>query len=194
MPRFGTKALLVIFAVAAAWLSTFSGYWAAQDVRRSILLLILVSSAALAMYSRGRRRAFWSAFAFVMFFCGGISYERLLYRYVPDFLWIESLQTSIAPGSSPNYYAPVSPYVVQPAPTPAPSPPNPAQPSPPMLAPPLVPPTPTPPVYQVAPAIAGLTIGEALSDTLAAAWTIALAAIADFIAAYIFSQQANPAR
>src|SRR6476619_1149581 len=32
MPRFGTKSLLVSFAVAAVWLSTFSGYWAAQDV------------------------------------------------------------------------------------------------------------------------------------------------------------------
>src|SRR5262245_47453075 len=195
MPRFGTKSLLVIFAVAAAWLSTFSGYWAAQDVRRSILLMILVTSGALAIYTRGRRRAFWSAFAIVMFLCGGLSYERPLYRYVPDFGWLDTLQTTVSPYlTSYNNYYPLPPALpVQPTPTPAPAASNPSPPLPPASAQPLM--TTPAPVYQIAPpAPAGLTVREALSETLAAAWTIALAAIAGFIAAYIFTQQTNSAR
>jgi len=57
---------------------------AGPDIRRSILLVILIASGAAAVYSRERRRAFWSAFAFVMFVCGGLTYERPLYRYVPE--------------------------------------------------------------------------------------------------------------
>jgi hypothetical protein len=193
MPRFGTRSLLVAFAIAAVWLSTFSGYWAAQDVRRSILLLILVASESLALYSRGRRRAFWSAFAIVMFVCGGLSYERPLYRYVPDFVWMDTLQALNPYPPSPNYYnsyAPLAaPQPVYSVPATAPTPADPDQPQ---QAPPLaVPPTPAPPpLFQAAPpAPPGLTIREALNDTFAAAWTLGLAAIAGFIAAYIFNQR-----
>jgi hypothetical protein len=188
MPRYGTGTLLVAFAIAAVWLSTFSGYWAAQDVRRSILLLILVASGSLALYGRGRRRAFWSAFAIVMFVCGGLSYERPLYRYVPDFVWMDT-----GPVVSPygyNSYAPLTtPQAVYAVPPTAPTPADPGEPQP--AQPPAFTPMPAPPtVYQPAPpAPAGITIREALNDTFAAAWTLGLAAIAGFIAAYIFNQR-----
>jgi hypothetical protein len=194
MPRFGTKSLLIAFAVAAVWLSTFSGCWAAQDVRRSILLLILIASGFLAIYGRGRRRAFWSAFAVVMLLCGGLSYDRLLYRYVPDFLWMETFVTMNPPAISgynplPAAPAPVTPPATTPAPTPS------AQdqlvlPSP-LGTAPAIPPTASPYFQQSSSGPPGLTIREALNETFAAAWTITLAAAAGFIAAYIFTQQAK---
>jgi hypothetical protein len=88
MPRFGTKTLLIVTAVVALWLSTLSGYAAGNDVRRSILLLVLVLSAFAAVYGRGTRRAFWSGFFVVMLLCGGTDLQRPLHRYLPDFAWL----------------------------------------------------------------------------------------------------------
>ena len=92
MPRFGTRALLVSFALAAVWFATFgasasslAGMMAAQDVRRSLLLLILIAVTGMAFATSGRRRAFWTAFAIVMFACGGLNLQRPLHRYVPEF-------------------------------------------------------------------------------------------------------------
>jgi len=48
--------------------------------------------------------------------------------------------------------------------------------------------------YFPRPPVPGLTLRDALIDTGAAAWTIALAAIAGFIAAYIYGQQPISAR
>jgi hypothetical protein len=93
MPRFGTKTLLIATAVVALWLSTLSGYAAANDVRRSILLLILVASAFAAIYGRGKTRAFWSGFFAVMLLCGGTDLQRPLHRYVPDFAWLSPAPT-----------------------------------------------------------------------------------------------------
>lgn len=90
MPRFGTKTLLIGTAVIALWLSTLSGYTAGSDVRRSLLLLILVSSVFAAVYGTGKRRAFWSGFFVVMFLCGGMDLQRPLHRYLPDFAWLMS--------------------------------------------------------------------------------------------------------
>jgi hypothetical protein len=90
MPRFGTKTLLIVTAVVALWLSTLSGYAAGQDVRRSILLLVLVLSLFAAIYGRGTRRAFWSGFFVVMLLCGGTDLQRPLHRYVPDFAWLSA--------------------------------------------------------------------------------------------------------
>jgi hypothetical protein len=88
MPRFGTKTLLIATAVVALWLSTLSGYAAGNDVRRSILLLILVASAFAAIYGREKTRAFWSGFFVVMLLCGGTDLQRPLHRYLPDFSWL----------------------------------------------------------------------------------------------------------
>ena len=90
MPRFGIKTLLVGTAVFALWLSTLSGYAAGNDVRRSILLLVLVASGFAAIYGRGKRRAFWSGFFAVMLLCGGVELQRPLHRYLPDFAWLVS--------------------------------------------------------------------------------------------------------
>ncbi len=90
MPRFGIKTLLIGTAVFALWLSTLSGYAAGNDVRRSILLLILVASAFAEIYGRGKRRAFCSGFFAVMLLCGGADLQRPLYRYLPDFAWLVS--------------------------------------------------------------------------------------------------------
>ena len=64
LPRFGIKSLLIAVAFMAFWLSTISGYGTAADVQKSILLIILLASGFAAIYSKGRRRAFW-----VGFFC-----------------------------------------------------------------------------------------------------------------------------
>jgi hypothetical protein len=93
MPRFGTKTLLIVAAVVALWLSTLSGYAAGHDVRRSMLLLILVLSLFAAVYGRGKRRAFWSGFFVVMLLCGGTDLQRPLHRYLPDFVWLSASST-----------------------------------------------------------------------------------------------------
>jgi hypothetical protein len=94
MPRFGTKTLLIATAVVALWLSTLSGYAAANDVRKSILLLILVASVFAAIYGRGKTRAFWSGFFAVMLLCGGTDLQRPLHRYLPDFAWLSPAPTT----------------------------------------------------------------------------------------------------
>jgi hypothetical protein len=66
MPRFQIKTLLIAFAIVALWLSSFSGFAAADDVRRSLLLAVLAVAGYAAAYCRGRRRAFWAGFFFTM--------------------------------------------------------------------------------------------------------------------------------
>jgi hypothetical protein len=65
--RFGVKSLLAGVAVLAAWFSTFSGYAFSPYVRDFIMFAILCASFFGAMYSRGKRRAFWTGFSLVMF-------------------------------------------------------------------------------------------------------------------------------
>jgi hypothetical protein len=62
IPRFGFKSLLIGVATAAIWLSTFTGYSGAGDVRSFIMLGILVASGTAAINYDGRRRAFWMGF------------------------------------------------------------------------------------------------------------------------------------
>jgi hypothetical protein len=126
MPRFGTKTLLIVTAVVALWLSTLSGYAAGNDVRRSILLLVLVLSGFAAVYGRGKRRAFWSGFFVVMLLCGGTDLQRPLHRYVPDFAWLSAssvpqaayqvwsspggrVTRTIAPPPVPGFFTPNAP-------------------------------------------------------------------------------------
>jgi hypothetical protein len=66
MPRFGIKTLLFSFLVVALWLTTFSGYALANDVRRGVLLAVLAGSGYAAVYLRGRQRAFWAGFLLTM--------------------------------------------------------------------------------------------------------------------------------
>src|SRR3954468_11751110 len=122
MPRFGTKSLFVLVAVAALWLSTFGGYGAGEDVRRSIMLLILVTAAVAAFCTRGRQRAFCAAFFAVMLVCGGVSLSSPLYRYMPTFRWQDSLGLSNSlppppamPAPQPVYPTPYTPYQTSPS-------------------------------------------------------------------------------
>jgi hypothetical protein len=117
MPQFGTKTLLFVFTLVALWLSTLSGYAAGEDVRRSILLLILVGSGFAALYSRGRRRAFCAGFFVVMLLCGTTDLQRPLSRYLPDFHWLDTAWYS--PPATPPMAPTYSPYgapVILPAP------------------------------------------------------------------------------
>jgi hypothetical protein len=174
MPRFGTKSLLIGFAVAALWLSTFTGYAPASDVRKSILLLTLITSGIVAIYGRGQWRAFWSAFCVVMLLCGGLNLNEPLNRYVPDFFWLEVSELPQPPDptlfGTPSSPSTVTPYVM-PAP-PAATPPTFS--GPPLIAPQVL--------------VPGTSMREALKHTYIAASIIGLATAAGFIAAYIHTQ------
>jgi hypothetical protein len=177
MPRYGTRSLLIAFALVAVWLATFGSSatsWvtmmAAQDLRRSMLLLLLVAVACLAVSSRGQRRAFWSAFAIVMFLCGGINLQRPLHRYLPDFAWQQMVGAAPTP-----YYPPVA------------APPAPAVTSSAIVRGQIVYSAPMPNTYGLV-TMSGSPGWSAFSETAAAAWTLALAALSGFIAAYIYSR------
>jgi hypothetical protein len=73
-PRFGIKSLLFTVAMAALWLSTFTGYYGAGDVRSFIMLCILVAAGVAAINYDGRRRAFWAGF-FITVLVVGINHQ-----------------------------------------------------------------------------------------------------------------------
>lgn len=84
MPRFGIKSLLIVSAGLALWLSTFSRYAAASDVRKALLLAVLIASSYAAIRFEGRRRAFWGGFAVTMLIHGfTIPFDPS----VPELLW-----------------------------------------------------------------------------------------------------------
>jgi hypothetical protein len=184
MPRYGTRTLLIVFGIIALWLATFAGHGAAQDFRRSMLLLALVAAACLAIFSHGRRRAFWTGFAVVMFLCGGISMNRPLHRYVPDFVWQNNLGV--------NMVVSPAPAVMYPPPMLAPTPADPGSQPPQVIT------------YSPSPYSSGMpgtyggpysglafrqpTVWLGLIDTMTAGWTLALSALGGFVAAYIYSR------
>jgi hypothetical protein len=183
MPRFGTRTLLIVFALAAVWFATFgassnslASVMAAQDVRRSMLLLILIAATGMALSSTGRRRAFWLAFAIVMLLCGGLNLQRPLHRYVPDFAW----QQVVGSGA-------VSPYLM-PAPTPAPVASTRMTGRGQVVYSYSAPTAATPYTAFTTAGIGSSPGWLALSETAAAAWTFALAALCGFVAAFIYSR------
>jgi hypothetical protein len=178
MPRFGTKSLLIVFGLVAIWLSTFTGIAVGQDVRRSMLLLILVGVVCLACFSQGRRRVFWTTFAVVMALCGGTNLNRPLGRYIPTFAWENSI------GFTPSSFAPVTAY---PSPTPVPASPSPYQP------PQIVYTNPMPYGGYRATAGGGFALSYpfayvGMMETLSAGWTLALSAAGGALATYLFSR------
>jgi hypothetical protein len=69
MPRFGIKSLLIAFTVVALWLVSSPGILddeAGKDLRRAILLLILIASGSAAICRAGWQRAFWAGFSGAM--------------------------------------------------------------------------------------------------------------------------------
>lgn len=85
VPRFGVKSLLVATAVIAAWLSMFSGYVAPMYVRSTIMLGILFSALFTAMYTRGRRRAFWTGFVIAMLLANTGNVMKSYFAYLSVF-------------------------------------------------------------------------------------------------------------
>src|SRR5688572_6456473 len=80
MPRFGLRSMLLVIAVAALWFSTFTEYPFAPHVRRSIVLLVFSLAVLLAIYWRGRWRAFWISFSIMMFLAGTTDLQLPLSR------------------------------------------------------------------------------------------------------------------
>jgi hypothetical protein len=156
------KSMLVAFAVMALWMSTFSGCAGASEVRKTILLGTFMAAGFAALYNRGRRRAFWAGFVAVMLVCGGLSVQRPLDRYTPDFNWQWALfsgntSPSVTPIPTAFAIVPTQPYS------------GPAT----IAWPPYAP----PPVYNpgstvYAPADSMLSVH--IGATIAAAWTLAL--------------------
>jgi hypothetical protein len=62
LPRFGIKALLIVVAFIALWLSTLTGYAGSNDIQAFIWTAIIVMSGVTALSYTGRRRAFWAGF------------------------------------------------------------------------------------------------------------------------------------
>jgi hypothetical protein len=142
MPHYSTRTLLLVFGLVAIWLGTFAGLGASQDIRRSMLLLGLVAASCLAIFSRGKRRVFWTGFAVTMFLCGGLSIDRPLHRYVPAFAW----QQDVVPAVS--RYGALRPAAV----------------------------------------IQKSAVSLGVNDTMTAGWTLALSALAGFVASSIYSR------
>jgi hypothetical protein len=180
MFRFGTKTLLFAFVLVALWCSTFSGYAAAGDVRASVLMILFLTAGYLALYSRGRPRAFWLGFFVVMLLMGGNLLEGPVYKYVPSFVW----RTQPSPTQPITYYAPVYPQPV---------PPTPATPSDPIPAPP-VPAAIAPTTVMIAPATTNnYQFKMALDATIAAVWMLVLASLVGLIGIWIYRSQAERA-
>ena len=88
MLRFGLKAMLIATAVLSVWLSTFTGFSGAADVRAFILTAIFVTSGAAAYYCTARRRAFWLGF----FGCLVVVGTRGVFQgFGANFQWAQSL-------------------------------------------------------------------------------------------------------
>src|SRR5688572_16833369 len=113
MPRFGTKSLLLAFAALALWFSTFSAYAAAGDVRKAILLTVLVASSYAAIRFEGRRRAFWGGFSVTMLIHGFTTVldrvpTRHVFGYAPNLDWCGHATNKLLPmittESSPFYH------------------------------------------------------------------------------------------
>jgi hypothetical protein len=85
MPRFGTKSLLIAFAVAALWFSTFAGGPATADIRESILLVPFLVSAIGALFCRGSQRVFWAGFFATMLTLGCRPLLDAFPNYAPEF-------------------------------------------------------------------------------------------------------------
>jgi hypothetical protein len=175
MPRFSTKTLLFVFVLVALWFSTFSGYSAGRDVQASVLLVVFLTAGFLAVYGRGKGRAFWSGFFAVLLLCGGNIFEGPVNKFIPNFGWLNqySYNSSIT-----VQYAP-PPQIVYSAPTPA-SPQTVAR----FMA---APPSPVPPTATLVPvSVRDQNFSAAIHATIVAAWMFALATIVGLIAVWLY--------
>src|SRR3954469_2451983 len=84
MPRFGTRSLLIAFVLVGIWLSTFSNYMGARDVRAATLLVAFLSAGLVAVFYRGRCQAFCIGF-FVAMLVMSAGYPK---PFVPNSGWV----------------------------------------------------------------------------------------------------------
>jgi hypothetical protein len=180
MFRFGTKTLLFAFVLVALWCSTFGGYAAGGDVRSSVLMILFLAVGYLALYSRGKPRAFWLGFFAVMLLMGGNLLEGPVHKYVPNFVW----RSQPSPMQPITYYPPV---YAQPIPPTTMTPTNPI-PAPPTIAPAI------PTTVMIAPATNNAyQFKLALDATIAAAWMLVLASLVGLIGMWIYRSHAEQA-
>jgi hypothetical protein len=97
MPRFGTKALLMIVTVIALWMSTVADYTGAYEIRKAILFIIFLSSASGAVFGLGRMRAFSAGFFVAMLILACRPLGEAIDRYSPDANWTDSVVRSTVP-------------------------------------------------------------------------------------------------
>jgi hypothetical protein len=86
LPRFTIKSLLIAFAILATWLwsARLDDHSGGDDVRKALLLLLVVGAGSLAIYSTGNRRAYWSGFTFSLFMiASGWN------GFILDFRWLD---------------------------------------------------------------------------------------------------------
>src|SRR5215216_670481 len=91
MPRFRLKTMLILFAVVALWCSTITGYAAASDVQRMMVLLTFAASILAAYCNDGKRRAFWLGFSIVIVPMGCGIYTNWPQLPIPNFFWTTNL-------------------------------------------------------------------------------------------------------
>jgi hypothetical protein len=174
MFRFGTKTMLFVFILVAAWCSTFSGYAAGRDVRASILLVVFLAAGYAALYNRGKARAFWVGVFAVMLLAGGNFIQGPANKYVPNFIWWNQNRNAMS-----VVYSSPPPVYVQPTPV------QPGQ-----RYATLAPPAPLPATATFAPApITNYLFQLAVSETIAAIWTLTLAAIVGLIGVWTFTSR-----
>jgi hypothetical protein len=171
MFRFGTKTMLFVFILVAAWCSTFSGYAAGRDVRASVLLVVFLAAGYAALYNGGTARAFWVGVFAVMLLAGGNFFQGPVNKYVPNFIWWSQGRTSMS-----VVYSSPQPVYAQPAPVQPYR--TPGQPAPPPIA----------PTATFAPApVTDYAFQLAVSETIAAIWTLTLAAIVGLVGVWIYT-------
>jgi hypothetical protein len=95
LPRYGIRSLLIVFAMAALWFSTFAGYSGSEDIRAFIMLTILITSGVAAISSTTRRRAFWAGFFGTML---AVSTKLFFLAFVATFRWMREFSTEWAVG------------------------------------------------------------------------------------------------
>jgi hypothetical protein len=187
VPRFSTKTLLFVFVLVALWFSTFSGYSAGRDVQASVLLIVFLTVGFLAVYNRGKGRAFWAGFFAVMLLCGGNIFEGPVNKFIPNFHWLT--QNNFYGSAVTLQYTP-APQVVYSAPTPTPQ-----------SAPQIVtrsmapPPVAFPPTATIVPvSLRDQNFSLAVHATIVAAWMLTLAVIVGLIAVWVYGTMCRESR
>jgi hypothetical protein len=93
MARFRLRTVLIVTAVVALWLSTVTEYPSAEDVRRSLLLLIYLTTVVAAIHYRGRQRAFYMGFCTIFFVIYFLPRDEIASFITPRFNWLPSVTT-----------------------------------------------------------------------------------------------------